>query len=72
MEREKKIRELADALRPSHTKIEEKIEDALCDAWNRGFKLAIDKAFAFILERTPEDEREQLAIDFIIQATKGV
>lgn len=59
--REKRIKELADAVAYGHMTI----DDVLNEAWNEGYKAASDRAYAAIKERTPESEREQLAIDYI-------
>lgn len=61
MEREERIRELADAV--SHG--EKTIGDVLDEAWDMGSRDASDRAFAFVKGRTPESEREELAIDYI-------
>lgn len=61
MEREKRIREMAERVAHGHIKI----EDALNDVWDDGFKVASDKAYSFIKNRTPENEREGLVVDYI-------
>lgn len=59
--REKRIKELADAVAHGHMTI----DDVLNETWNEGYKAASDRAYAVIRERIPESEREQLAIDYI-------
>lgn len=60
MDWKEKINELLEATKDSMP-----VKEALYDAFYLGFRMASDKAYEFIKDRTPEEQIEQMSADYI-------